>query len=115
MEFHSLSKEEAANKLQSNAEGLTSQQATDRLQQHGPNEIEAKKKKTWWGILLSQFTDFMIIILMAAAVISGFIGDSTDMIVIFAIVLLNAVVGFIQEWRAEKAIEALQQMAASKA
>jgi P-type Ca2+ transporter type 2C len=115
MEFHSLSREEVANKLQSNAEGLTSQQATDRLQQHGPNEIEAKKKKTWWGILLSQFTDFMIIILMAAAVISGFIGDSTDMIVIFAIVLLNAIVGFIQEWRAEKAIEALQQMAASKA
>jgi Ca2+-transporting ATPase len=115
MEFHSLPKEEVANKLQSNIDGLTSQQATDRLQQYGPNEIEAKKKKTWWGILLSQFTDFMIIILMAAAVISGFIGDSTDMIVIFAIVLLNAVVGFIQEWRAEKAIEALQQMAASKA
>jgi P-type Ca2+ transporter type 2C len=115
MEFHSLSREEVASKLQSNADGLTSQQATDRLQQYGPNEIEAKKKKTWWGILLSQFTDFMIIILMAAAVISGFIGDSTDMIVIFAIVLLNAIVGFIQEWRAEKAIEALQQMAASKA
>jgi Ca2+-transporting ATPase len=115
MEFHSLSREEVVNKLQANADGLTGQQAADRLQQYGPNEIEVKKKKTWWGILLSQFTDFMIIILMAAAVISGFIGDSTDMIVIFAIVLLNAIVGFIQEWRAEKAIEALKQMAASKA
>jgi Ca2+-transporting ATPase len=115
MEFHSTSNEEVAAELQTSADGLTSHQAEERLREYGSNEITAKKKKTWWGILLSQFTDFMILILIAAAVISGVIGDSTDMIVIFAIVLLNAVVGFIQEWRAEKAIEALQQMAASKA
>lgn len=115
MSFHTISKEEVAAKLRSGVDGLTSQQADDRLREYGDNAIVATKKKTWWGILLSQFTDFMILILIAAAVISGFIGDSTDMIVIFAIVLLNAVVGFVQEWRAEKAIEALQQMAASKA
>lgn len=115
MEFYSLSKEQVAVKLQSGTDGLTSQQAADRLRENGANEIAIKKKKKWWGILLAQFTDFMIVILIAAAVISGFIGDSTDMIVIFAIVLLNAVVGFVQEWRAEKAIEALQKMAASKA
>ena len=94
---------------------LPSAEAKQRLKTDGPNLLEVKKKKTILSILVSQLTDFMTLILIAAAVISGIVGDVTDTIVILAIVVINAIVGFIQEWRAEKAMEALENMAASHA
>ncbi len=92
-------------------EGLSSVEASQRFEQYGPNEIEEKKKKTVFMMFLDQFKDFMIIVLLIAAVVSGLIGEISDTIAIIVIVILNAVIGFVQEYRAEKAIAALRQMA----
>src|SRR5687767_13032793 len=81
--------------LKSNPCGLTTEEAQKRLAEHGPNAIDLKDRRTPARILLNQFTDFMILILMAAAVLSGIIGDIKDTIVIAAIVLLNGAIGFI--------------------
>lgn len=101
--------------MQSSEKGLTSEEAAIRLAKYGKNEIEEKEKKPAWYLFLNQFKDFMIVVLIIAAVISGIAGDLTDTIIILVIVLLNAVVGFIQEYRAEKAMDALKQMASLQA
>jgi len=95
--------------------GLGSAEAASRLREHGPNVLEEAKRRTALGMLASQFTDFMILVLLGAAVVSGLIGDVEDTVAIVAIVLLNAVVGFVQEYRAERAMEALKAMAAPTA
>lgn len=115
MEHHLNSVEEVAASLETSSAGLTEEAVESRLGEHGPNEIESAESRTIWKMIWDQLTDFMILILIAAAVISGFVGDTTDTIVILAIVVLNAVVGIVQEWRAEKAIEALREMASSHA
>ncbi|MCX8111350.1 MAG: calcium-translocating P-type ATPase, PMCA-type [Syntrophorhabdaceae bacterium] len=96
-------------------EGLTKDMAIKRLNEYGPNELIEKKKKTVLNMLLDQFRDFMILILIAAAIISGFIGELSDTIAIIVIVVINAIIGFIQEYRAEKAMDALKKMAAHTA
>jgi Ca2+-transporting ATPase len=101
--------------LGSNPFGLTTDEAQQRLSRHGPNTLDFRDRRTAVRILLGQFTDFMILVLIAAAILSGIIGDFKDTIVIAAIVLLNGAIGFIQEYRAERALEALQQMAAPTA
>ena len=101
--------------LQSSSQGLSLEEAQKRLEQYGSNELTEKKKKTPFMMFLDQFKDFMIIVLIAAAIISGFIGDITDTIAIIVIVMLNAVIGFVQEYRAERAMAALKKMAASVA
>lgn len=98
--------------LQTSSTGLSSEEATKRLTQYGPNMLKEKKKKTLLSMFLDQFLDFMIIVLIISAIISGMIGDLTDTIAIIVIVLLNAVIGFVQEYRAEKAMAALKKMAA---
>ncbi|MBT1695324.1 calcium-translocating P-type ATPase, PMCA-type [Fulvivirgaceae bacterium PWU4] len=115
MDHHLQPSEKVAEALKTSRSGLDPQTAQQRITEHGKNVLEVKKKKTLLGMLLTQLTDFMILILMAAAVISGIIGDLTDTIVILAIVVINAIIGLIQEWRAEKAMEALESMAASHA
>jgi len=95
--------------------GLTPEKAREELRTHGPNELEAKKKKSPLFMFLDQFKDFMILILLGAAVVAGIIGELTDTFVIIAIVIANAVIGFIQEYRAERAMEALKEMAAPMA
>jgi Ca2+-transporting ATPase len=106
---------EIAKILKTKPEGLTNAIALQRITEFGKNQIEDKKKKTVWHMILNQLMDFMILILFAAAIISGLLGDLTDTIIIFAIIIINAVVGFIQEYRADKAIEALKKMAANNA
>jgi Ca2+-transporting ATPase len=96
--------------LQTTAKGLTQSEADSRLAIHGPNELEEKKKIPPWMLFLNQFKDFMILILIAAAILSGIMGDLTDTIIILVIIFLNAVVGFVQEYRAEKAMDALKKM-----
>lgn len=91
--------------------GLTAAEAAMRLATHGPNALVEGRRRGLLRMFLDQFTDFMIVVLLIAAVVSGVIGDVTDTVVILVIVVLNAVIGFIQEYRAEAAIAALRKMA----
>ena len=93
-------------------DGLRSEEAGKRLAKYGRNELVEKGKRSLLAKFLDQFRDFMILVLMAAAVVSGFVGELADTVAILVIVILNAVIGFVQEYRAEKAMEALKQMAA---
>lgn len=95
--------------------GLSQAEAAERLAAHGPNAIAEAAPRTLLGILFGQFTDFMILVLVAAAVISGFIGEIQDTIAIIVIVILNAIIGAVQEYRAERAVAALRLMAAPEA
>lgn len=115
MNWHNLTIEQAFEATHSSPAGLSALKAEEILKQIGPNELREGEKKTAAGILLSQFKDVMILILLSAAIVSGIIGDLKDTIVILIIVVLNAIVGFIQEYRAEKAMQALKQMAAMQA
>lgn len=115
MNWHRLSIEAVFELLGSGPDGLGSMQAEEKLLETGPNQLEETRKKTAFGILLSQFTDVMILILLAAAIISAIIGEATDTVVIIVIVVLNAVIGFFQEYRAEKAMQALKQMSTTQA
>jgi len=113
LHWHQKNINEVIDELKSSSQGISSEEALGRLKEYGPNELKEKKKKTSFMMFLDQFKDFMIIVLIAAAIISGFIGDITDTIAIIVIVMLNAVIGFVQEYRAEKAMAALKKMAAS--
>ena len=93
-------------------EGLSAETAAKRLNELGPNRLEEGKKRSVLSIFLGQFKDFMIWVLIAAALISGFLGEWVDACIIAVVVLLNAVLGTVQEARAEAALEALKQMAA---
>ncbi len=92
--------------------GLGAAVAAARLVTHGPNALIEGRRRGPVRMFVDQFTDFMIVVLLAAAVVSGIIGDLTDTLVILVIVTLNAVIGFMQEYRAEAAIAALRQLAA---
>ncbi len=115
MNWHKLSIPELFELLGTNHKGLTAIAAEEKLLQTGPNELQEGKKKSIAIMLLTQFKDMMILILLIAAFISGIVGDFTDTVVILIIVLLNAFLGFFQEYRAEKAMQALKQMAITKA
>jgi len=95
--------------------GLAADEVSARQQRHGLNRLPEAAPRPAWRRLLDQFKDFMIIVLLAAAVLSGLIGDLADTLVILVIVLLNAAIGFWQERRAEAALQALQRMAAPRA
>jgi Ca2+-transporting ATPase len=95
--------------------GLTAPAVEARRAQYGPNVLEEGARRSVAALLLAQFGDFMILVLLAAAVISGFVGDMADTLVILAIVALNGVIGFVQEYRAERAVAALKRLAAPTA
>ena len=99
--------------LETSADGLSPEQATVRLTQHGKNKFDEAKKDSLLKRFLKQIADPMIIMLLAAAVISATLSEVADMVIIMLVVLLNAILGVVQENKAEKAIEALQQMSAS--
>jgi Ca2+-transporting ATPase len=115
MNWHLLNQDEFLEMLGAKPTGLKQVEAQERLTIHGANELIREKKIPIWLKFLKQFKDFMIIILMAAALISGIMGDVTDTIIILLIVIINAIIGFVQEYRAEKAVEALRNMAAPNA
>jgi len=113
MNWHLLSDSEIAQLMNTSQAGIDNIVATERLSEYGKNEIEDKKKRTILQMLLHQLTDFMILILIVVAIISGLLGDLTDTLIILAIIIINATVGFIQEYRSEKAMEALKNMVPS--
>jgi Ca2+-transporting ATPase len=114
MKNYNQSVKEILQQFNSTNEGLSASESKKRLKEVGLNELQEKKKIPAWMLFLNQFKDFMIIILIAAAVLSGIVGDATDTIIILVIVLLNAIVGFVQEYKAEKAMDALKKMAVTQ-
>ncbi|GMU50162.1 MAG: carbonate dehydratase [Candidatus Desulfobacillus denitrificans] len=113
--WHTLRIDAALQALHADPQGLTSAEAAARLARHGPNALPEGRSRSVARMLLDQFSDFMILVLIAAAVVSGIVGEPSDTIAIVVIVLLNAVIGFTQEWRAERAMAALRMMAAPSA
>jgi Ca2+-transporting ATPase len=111
MHWHSISIEEALKETGSSEQGLSHDAAKENLAKYGRNELIAKKKKSPVIIFLRQFFDVMILVLALAAIISILVAEYSDAFVIIVIIILNATVGFVQEYRAEKAMEALQKMA----
>jgi len=114
--WHCISPEAAAQALGSGlAGGLSEQEAARRLAADGPNLLREAPPRPAWRMLLDQFRDFMILMLLAAALVSGAIGEVVDSLAIVAILIVNACIGFVQEFRAAKAMQALKRLAAARA
>ncbi|MCP2240561.1 calcium-transporting P-type ATPase, PMR1-type [Thermoanaerobacterium thermosaccharolyticum] len=92
--------------------GLSTEEAKKRLEKYGPNNLSEKKKRTVLSMLLDQFKDYMVIILIIASIVSLFLGEITDAVIILFIILLNAFLGMIQENNAEKSLESLKKLSA---
>ncbi len=111
MNWHTQETSSALENLHSDpTRGLSTAQVAERLAENGPNELVEKGGRTPWQILWEQLTATMVLILVAAAVISGFLGDTKNLIAILSIVIIYALLGFVQEYRAEKAIAALKKL-----
>ncbi|MGV3527131.1 MAG: cation-translocating P-type ATPase [Candidatus Sericytochromatia bacterium] len=110
-DWYQQSPEEALQTVKSRTEGLTSQEAQARLSEYGPNELKEEGIKSPWKILWEQLSSIMVVILLVAAGLSAVLGDYQDAVVILAIVVFFVSLGVFQEYRAEKAIAALKQMA----
>ncbi|MBI3779450.1 MAG: HAD-IC family P-type ATPase, partial [candidate division NC10 bacterium] len=115
MRWHQMSGEMVLEALRTSRRGLAAEAVRGRLSEYGLNVLAEGKRRSPLGMFFDQFTDFMILVLLAAAVVSGVIGEAKDAVAIVAIVVLNAVIGFVQEYRAERAMEALKAMAAPTA
>ena len=108
---HALPAPEVLERLGSSPDGLGPDEIASRTTELGPNTLPEGETRTVFAMILDQFKDFLILLLLGAAVISGLLGEVADTIAILVIVLLNAVIGVVQEYRAERAIEALREMA----
>ena len=114
-DWHSTEIIDVLEALDSSHNGISKQEALTRLQEYGPNELKEEKKKQWYHLLWEQFTSILVIVLIISAAISGYLalqeGEAmTDMYVILLIVVMNGILGFVQEYRAEQAVEALKAM-----
>ncbi|WP_028594090.1 calcium-translocating P-type ATPase, SERCA-type [Paenibacillus assamensis] len=113
--YYTLTYDETIAKLDSSQNGLTEAEAAARLERYGKNVLQEAKRKSIIAKLIAQFKDVMIIILLVAALISGILGELTDAIIILVVVVLNAVLGVLQENKAEQALDALKQMSSPNA
>ena len=113
--WHQLTATECVQRLQAPLDGLRSAEAAARLLQYGPNQLQEAPPRAWWQLLFGQLSDFMILVLLGAAIVAGWVGEWLDALAIIAIVLLNAIIGVVQEYRAERAVRALRQLAAVRA
>ncbi len=108
--FHTMESKEVLDYLHSSQDGISDEEAVNRLNVYGRNELEEGKKKTLFFMFIEQFKEIMVIILLVAAAISGFMNELTDTVIILVVVLINAVLGVMQESKAEKALDALKKM-----
>lgn len=113
--WYNLTPEEVLAKTDSSSKGLSSKEAKSRLAANGLNEIKQEETKSLLGIFITQFSDLMIWVLIGAAVVSGLVGEWVDAAIILVVVLLNAILGTVEEHKAEKALAALKDMAAPMA
>lgn len=109
-EWYQMSEVMILDKLKTGYKGLNSKEAEERTAEYGYNELAEKKGKSIWRMLLEQFSDVLVIILLVAAVISGILGEISDAAVIMIVVVLDAVLGVVQENKAEKSLSALKKM-----
>lgn len=115
MKPYLMKKEEVLNELGITDEGLTQVKAEERLRKFGKNELEAGKKENPFLIFLEQYKDFLVIILIVAAIISGILGDIESAAVIFAVITMNAVLGTVQHIKAQQSLDSLKEMSAPTA
>ena len=109
--FYALHSEDILNTFQTSpSTGLSDDKVQMRLKEYGPNRLTEEETAQWSQILFRQFTNFLILILAVAAAFSYFVGDTLDAIAILAIVVLNGLLGFAQEWKAETALKSLKKM-----
>ncbi len=113
--WHTITSEDAFAALQSGPNGHSSEKAIELQIKFGPNQLEAPSKPSLWRIFLAKFKEYMSLVLLFAALISFIAGESTNAYVILAIVFLVALIGFFQEFKAERAMEALREMQAPEA
>jgi Ca2+-transporting ATPase len=114
--WHTLAHAAVLDRLSSHSTlGLSGDEARARLGDHGRNVLETQRARHWTVMLASQLTDFMIVVLLAAAVVAGAMGEPENAVAIGVIVVLNALIGFVQEFRAERAMSALKRMASRNA
>lgn len=113
--FHTMSVERVETSLKTGPSGISKEEAKRRLQEFGPNILQEKKGPSALKIFAEQFKNYLILVLVVAAIIAIFLGDVTDSLVIWVVIVLNAILGFYQEYRAEKSIEALKELTAPRA
>ncbi|WP_315111258.1 cation-translocating P-type ATPase [Clostridium intestinale] len=114
--WFSKTSETVLKELNSNiSTGLSDEEAKKRLSEYGPNRLSTKKKKTLLQLFISQLADVMIYILFGAAIISAMVGEVSDSIIILIVIFINAIIGVVQESKAEKALEALKELSTPKA
>ncbi|MED3624285.1 calcium-translocating P-type ATPase, SERCA-type [Neobacillus thermocopriae] len=113
MKFHEMEIKQVEKALETDfSSGLTQEEVEKRIKQHGLNELEEGEKQSALLLFFSQFKDFMVLVLLAATLISGLLGEYIDAIAIIAIVIINGFLGFFQEHRAEKSLQALKELSA---
>ncbi|MDX1634003.1 MAG: cation-transporting P-type ATPase [Marinobacter sp.] len=113
--WHACSAEDTCKQLDTSKDGLSRTEAKERLQEHGPNQLRQTQGRPWWQRLLAQFNNILIMILLIAGVAAALLGRYVDSAAIFAVVLINAAVGFIQEGKAEKALQSIKGMLSPEA
>jgi Ca2+-transporting ATPase len=113
--WHSAPADEALDRLQSSRSGLSGEQAQQRLQAAGPNELQAAARVSPWALLAAQFKNVLIVILLVATLLSALLGHAVESVAITVIVVFAVALGFVQEFRAERALESLREMAAPRA
>ena len=111
MNWHQMDIEEVSGELKTDPRrGLTKEEAEERAKKYGPNALKEAPPRSILSMFLGQMTDVLVVILLVAAVISGLLGEWADTVVIMIIVVLNAILGVTQEYKAEQALKALQEM-----
>jgi len=113
--WHTLTVEECAERLETTTEGLGGAEAASRLARYGPNEVEVERPTPWWKIAAHQFQDPLIYILLISAAVTLLLSDIKDTVIIASVVIINGILGFVQEFRAQQAMLSLAKMSAPQA
>ena len=113
--FFSMPHEEVLKELNTSCSGLSEKQVKENLEKYGLNQLTEKQKQTFLQVFLSQFKDFLVVILIIAAIISAITGNLESTLVIFAVIILNAILGTVQHFKAEQSLDSLKALSAPSA